>query len=79
MLTTEHTLLHMFLNTWRQISFPGSLHDAAFQNFYTFECGTINDPGGLQLPARLGNYQDTSTYLELLTGRIQFESFDRSV
>ena len=33
MLATEHTLLRMFLNIWRQISLPGDLHDAALYNF----------------------------------------------
>ena len=28
-LSTEHTLLRMFLNIWRQILFPGDLYDAA--------------------------------------------------
>ena len=28
-LATEHTLLYMFLNIWREILFPGDLHDAA--------------------------------------------------
>ena len=28
-LATEHTLLRMFFNIWRQILFPGDLHDAA--------------------------------------------------
>ena len=28
-LATEHTLLCIFLNTWRQILFPGGLHDDA--------------------------------------------------
>ena len=28
-LATEHTLLHIFLNIWRQILFPEDLHDAA--------------------------------------------------
>ena len=27
MLATEHTLLRMFLNVWRQILFPGDLRD----------------------------------------------------
>ena len=27
MLATEHTLLRIFLNIWRQILFPGDLHD----------------------------------------------------
>ena len=39
MLATEHTLLRMFLNIWCQILFPEDLHDAAFWNFCTFECG----------------------------------------
>ena len=29
-LATEHTLLRMFSNIWRQILLPGNLHDAAF-------------------------------------------------
>ena len=29
LLASEHTLLRMFLNIWRQILFPGDLHDAA--------------------------------------------------
>ena len=41
MLATERTLLRMSLNIWRQILFPGSLHDAALYNFDTAECGTI--------------------------------------
>ena len=57
MLATEHTLLRMFLNTWRQILFPGDLHDAALQNFCTTECGIFNCPRGLELPARLSNYK----------------------
>ena len=28
-LAMEHTLWRMFLNIWRQILFPGDLHDAA--------------------------------------------------
>ena len=28
-LATEHTLLRMFLNIWRQSLFPGDLHDDA--------------------------------------------------
>ena len=28
-LATEHTLLHMLLDIWRQILFPGDLYDAA--------------------------------------------------
>ena len=28
-LATEHTLLRIFLNIWRQIMFPGDLHDDA--------------------------------------------------
>ena len=28
-LATEHTLLRIFLNIWRQILFPGGLHDDA--------------------------------------------------
>ena len=28
-LAMEHTLLRMFLNIWRQILFPGDLHDDA--------------------------------------------------
>ena len=30
-LATEHTLLRMFLNSWRQILFPGDLHDVLFR------------------------------------------------
>ena len=33
LLATDHTLLRMFLNIWRQILFPGDLQDAALQNF----------------------------------------------
>ena len=29
MLATEHTLLRIFLNIWRQILFSGGLHDDA--------------------------------------------------
>ena len=28
-LATEHTLLYIFFNIWRQILFPGDLHDDA--------------------------------------------------
>ena len=58
-LATEHFLLRIFLNTWRQILFPGDLHDDASKNFCTIECGTLNCPRGLQLPAPLSNYQCT--------------------
>ena len=58
-LATEHTLLRMFSDIWSQALFPGDLHDAALQNFCTIECGTFNCPRGLQLPARLCNYQCT--------------------
>ena len=62
MLGTEHILLGMFLNILCQISvFPGSLHDVALQNFCIAESGIINCPRGLKLPARLKNYQNTST------------------
>ena len=58
---TEHTLLRIFLNIWRQILLPGDMHDAAFLNFCTIECGT---PSTLeQLPV----------YFYLITGRIQLE------
>ena len=60
-LATEHTLLCMSLNIWRQILFLGDLHGVALQNFCTVECGTFNCPHGLQLPARLSNYQRTFT------------------
>ena len=29
-LATEHTLLRIFLNIWRQVLLPGDLDDAAF-------------------------------------------------
>ena len=60
-LAAEHTLLRMFLSIWRQILFPGDLHDDALYNFCTTEGGTFNCPPSLQLPARLSNYQCTST------------------
>ena len=60
-LATEHTLLRVFSNIWRQILFPGDLHDDALYNFCTTECGTFNCPRGLQLPARLSTYQCTFT------------------
>ena len=56
-LATEHTLLHILFNIWRQIWLPGDLHDAAFKNFCTTEFGTFNSPRGMQLPARLSNCQ----------------------
>ena len=63
-LATEHTLLRMLFNIWRQILFRGDLHDAAFQNFCTTECGTFNWPCILQLPARSSDYQWTFTWLQ---------------
>ena len=37
-LATEHTLLRIFLKIWRQILFPGDLHDDAPYNSCTIEC-----------------------------------------
>ena len=48
-LATEHSLLRMFLNIWRQILFPENLHDALRYNFCTIEFGTFDCPRGLQL------------------------------
>ena len=64
MLATERTLLRMFLNIWRQLLFPRDLHDTALQNFCTIECGTT---------------QNCAAYFYSITGRIQLDSFDRSV
>ena len=41
MLAMEYTLLFMSVNISHQILFPGNLHDAALQNLFTAECGTI--------------------------------------
>ena len=64
MLATEHSLLRMFLNIWRQILFPEVMHDASLYNFCTIEFGTFDCPRGLQLPARLSNYQCIFTKLQ---------------
>ena len=60
-LATEHTLLRIFLNIWRQILFTEDLHDDAPKNSCTTECGTLNCPHVLHLAARLSNYQCTFT------------------
>ena len=60
-LATEHTLLRKFLNIWCQILFAGDLDDDALLSFYTIKAGNFNCPRGLQLPARLSNYQCTFT------------------
>ena len=69
-LATEHTLLRKFLNIWRQILFPGDLDDDALLNFCTIKPGTFNCPRGLQLPARLNNYQCIFTQLQGLSNLI---------
>ena len=61
MLARKHTLLRMFLNIWRQVLFPGDLHDAGLYNFWTTECENSKCPCGMQLPASLSNYQCTFT------------------
>ena len=64
-LATEHSLLRMFfLNIWRQILFPDDPPHASLYNFCTIEFGTFDCPRGLQLPARLSNYQCTFTKLQ---------------
>ena len=57
-LATEHTLLRMFLNIWRQILFPGDLHGAAPKNFCTNECGNVTN--NYECPL-LPNYRTYST------------------
>ena len=74
MLTTEHTLLRMFLNIWRQILFLGDLDDDALLNFCRTECGTLNCPPGLQLPAP----EQLPLCFYLITGLILLDCFDKS-
>ena len=75
-LATEHTLLRIFLNIWRQILFPGDLHDTVLQNFCTAEYGTFNYPYGRQTHSML---EQLPVSFYLITGRIQLDCFDRPV
>ena len=57
----EAYFVALFSNIWRQILFPGDLHDAALWNFCTTECGTFNLPmrSAASIPVRLSNYRVT--------------------
>ena len=71
MLATEHTLLRMFLNIWRQILFPGGRMMLLFRISVQLNVEPlIATPSTLeQLPG----------YFYLITRQIQSDCFGRSV
>ena len=60
-LATEHTLLRMFLNIWRQFCFRETCIMMLFRISVQLSVKPLICPQGLQLPALLSNYQCTFT------------------
>ena len=65
--------MHMFLDIWHQVLFPGDLRDATLLNFCTIESNCLTQS------TTLSTLEQLPVYFYLITWRIQLDCFDRSV